>query len=253
MPDNVAIRRLASREALLRRIRAGDSYSVLLAAIVVAYGTMAVLSATQWHRTIEGAIFGGVLLLALYTSHIRGRWIQVAAVVVIVWTVFNIVQSSLGEVFEGSGSVMSILIIISPVVVLHRVLRHPQINFETIVGAICAYLLIGIAFATIYGMMDRYGSSPFFAQGEVHDPVKFLYFSFIVLTTVGFGDLSPATDPGRIVVSMEALIGQIFLVTLVAGLVGNMGRTRNRLRPAAEPTPAADPAATAEGTATDPS
>jgi hypothetical protein len=241
MPDNVAIRRLASRERLMRRIRAGDSYSVLLVAIVIAYGMMAVLTPSQWHRTIEGAVFGGVLLLALHTSHIRGRWIQVAAVVVIAWIVVNVVQSVLGEAFEGSGSAMSALIVATPLVVLSRILRHPQVNLETILGAICAYLLIGIAFATLYAFMDRHGESSFFAQGNSDDPVKFLYFSFIVLTTVGFGDLSPATDPGRIVVSMEALIGQIFLVTLVAGLVGNMGRLRGPSTTVAERPAGPDP------------
>ncbi len=215
----------------MRRIRRGDSYSVLLVAIVIAYGLMAVLTTSQWHRTIEGAVFGGVLLLALYTSHIRGRRLQVAAAVVVVWVILNVAQSALGEVFEGSGSAMSVLIVLSPLVVLSRILRHPQVNLETILGAVCAYLLIGIAFAAAYGFMDRVGGSPFFAQGDSQDPVKFLYFSFIVLTTVGFGDLSPATDPGRVVVSMEALIGQIFLVTLVAGLVGNMGRLRGPRAP----------------------
>jgi Ion channel len=241
MPDNVAIRRLASREALMRRIRAGDSYSVLLAAIVVAYGSMALLTPSQWHRTIEGAVFGGVLLLALYTSHFRGRWIQVAAVVVGAWVVLNVLQAALGEVFEGSGSAMSLLIVLSPLAVLSRILRHPQVNLETILGAVCAYLLIGIAFAAIYGLMDKLAGTAFFAQGDTHDPVKFLYFSFIVLTTVGFGDLSPATDAGRIVVSMEALIGQIFLVTLVAGLVGNMGRLRASPPTATQAASAADP------------
>ncbi|MGZ8734854.1 MAG: potassium channel family protein [Acidimicrobiia bacterium] len=238
MPDNVAIRRLASREALMRRIRAGDSYSVLLAAIVFAYGMMAVLTTTQWHRTIEGAIFGGVLLLALYTSHMRGRWIQVAAVVIGLWVALNVVQSILDEAFHGSGYAMSSIIVLTPFVVLNRVLRHPRVNLETILGAVCAYMLIGIAFATVYALMDSLGDARFFAQEQTHDPVKFLYFSFIVLTTVGFGDLSPGTNAGRILVSMEALIGQVFLVTFVAGLVGNIGRVRNHDQPAA---PAPDP------------
>jgi hypothetical protein len=241
VPDNSSIRRLANREALLQRVRAGDSYSLLLAAIVVAYGLMAVLDESQWHRTIEGAVFGGVLLLALHTSHLRGRWIRVAVIVVVAWIVLNVAQSIAGEAFHGSGYAMSLLITISPFVVLNRILRHPQINVETILGAICAYMLIGIAFATIYGLMDRLGGTPFFAQGDTNDPVRYLYFSFIVLTTVGFGDLSPATDSGRILVSMEALIGQIFLVTLVAGLVGNMGRARGIPIAGADP-PDAPPA-----------
>ena len=75
-------------------------------------------------------------------------------------------------------------------------------------------------------MFDRYGTENFFAQGAVGDPVKYLYFSFIVLTTVGFGDLTPATDGGRVLVSLEALLGQIFLVTLVVSLVAEPGRPR---------------------------
>ena len=62
--------------------------------------------------------------------------------------------------------------------------------------------------------------------------MKYLYFSFVVITTLGFGDLTPRTDIGRVVVSLEALSGQIFLVTVVAVLVANLGR-------AARPSPKA--------------
>jgi peptidoglycan/LPS O-acetylase OafA/YrhL len=129
--DDARIRGFRSREDLRERIREGDSYSLLLAAIIFAYGMMAVLDNSQSHRTIEGAIFGGVLLLALHTSRVRGRWIRVAAVVVILWLALSVAQSALGEAFEGSGSAMSLLIVASPLVVLNRILRHPQVNMET--------------------------------------------------------------------------------------------------------------------------
>jgi hypothetical protein len=222
--DNSSIRRLASREAFIEKMRAGDSYSVLLVAIVVVYAMMALLDNNQWSRTLEGAAFGGVLLLALHTSHVRGRLIKVAAVVVAFWILFNVAQSIFGEVVRGSGYAMTVLIVLAPLVVLSRIMRHPKVNAETIMGAVCAYMLIGIAFASLYGLLDRLDTRHFFAQGQTTDPVKYLYFSFIVLTTVGFGDLSPATNTGRILVSLEALLGQVFLVVLVAGLVGNMGR-----------------------------
>ena len=67
----------------------------------------------------------------------------------------------------------------------------------------------------------------FFAQGAASG-VKYLYFSFVVITTLGFGDLTPRTDIGRVLVSLEALLGQIFLVTVVAVLVANMGRATRR-------------------------
>jgi voltage-gated potassium channel Kch len=221
------VRGLKTREDFRRRLREGDSYGLLLGAIVVSYVLMAVLREGQWSHVVLGGTFGVVLLLALHTSHVRGTPMRIAVVIVVLWLLFNIVQAIAGEVIEGAGWAMSALVIVSPCVVLNRILRHPKINLETVLGAICAYLLIAIAFGVVYGLVDKFGSEHFFAQGNVKDPVKYLYFSYIVLTTVGFGDLTPATDSGRILVSIEALLGQIFLVTLVASLVANMGRSRN--------------------------
>jgi voltage-gated potassium channel Kch len=78
----------------------------------------------------------------------------------------------------------------------------------------------------------------FFAQGAASG-VKYLYFSFVVITTLGFGDLTPRTDISRVLVSLEALLGQIFLVTIVAVLVANMGRA-TRHAPTAVRDPAED-------------
>jgi hypothetical protein len=220
------IRRLAAREAFLGRLRQGDTYGLLLFAIVVTYGFMAVLEDGGWRRAILGMLFAAVLLLSLYTSHVRGRVFAVTAVIVTVATVANAIQAAMGDVVESGGTVMLVLVVAAPFVVLRRILRHPSVDVETILGVVCAYLLIGIAFAGVYGEMDRLGDEHFFAQGRVEDPVEYLYFSYVVLTTVGFGDLTPGTNPGRVLVTIEALFGQVFLVTIVAGLVGSFARSR---------------------------
>jgi hypothetical protein len=224
--DAHGIRRFVARESFRRRLRDGDTYGLLLIAIVITYALMAVLEESDLRQAILGTSFGAVLLLAFYTSHVRGRVFRIAAVIVGVAVTFSIIQAFVGEVFHGAGSAMLVLVVLSPFVVLRRILRHPQVNVETILGVVCAYLLIGIAFAAVYGEMDRLGSENFFAQGRVEDPVQYLYFSYIVLTTVGFGDLTPGTNAGRILVSIEALFGQVFLVTIVAGLVSTFARSR---------------------------
>ena len=78
----------------------------------------------------------------------------------------------------------------------------------------------------VLGRLDTLDSH-FFAQGAASS-VKYLYFSFVVITTLGFGDLTPRTDLGRVIVSLEALLGQVFLVTVVAVLVANLGRAARR-------------------------
>lgn len=82
-----------------------------------------------------------------------------------------------------------------------------------------AYVLIGLLFAFLYLAVDDFRDSPFFAQPGEHDQGEFLYFSFVALTTLGFGDLSPSVGLPQALTVIEALIGSVFLVTLVARLV----------------------------------
>jgi hypothetical protein len=222
----VTARRLAPvRRSVLSRLAEGDTYGTLLILIITAYLLLALTEDSKWSRTITGITFGGTLLLALHTSHVRGRVIRVVAAFVVLLVVWSAVLAGFDrEPFRGSTHLTIILIATAPAVILYRIFRHPVINIETILGAIDAYLMIGISFAAVYLMLNDLDPT-FFEQGAA-DSVKFLYFSFVVITTLGFGDLTPRTDLGRVFVSVEALLGQIFLVTVVAVLVANMGRAR---------------------------
>lgn len=228
MPARLPIDRVAARESFRRRMRAGDSYGLLLGLIILTYVAMVFLDDTAWGRAVDGAAFGVVLLLALHTSRVRGRIFKLVAVVVVATVVVNAVPAVFGPAYDIVGIAIVAVILFAPVAVLARIARHPRVNVESILGVICAYLLIAIAFASVYGLLDRVESAPFFAQLSSPAPVDFVYFSYIVMTTVGFGDLTPATDTGRVLVTLQALIGQIFLVTVLAGLVSSFGRSRLR-------------------------
>ena len=117
---------------------------------------------------------------------------------------------------------MFILVLIAPLVILNRILRHETIGMETILGAICVYVLLGDRRSPgIYAGINDVEPLGFFAQQPgPKTNVDFLYFSFITLTTVGLRrPHARAPTPGACVVTFEALIGQMFLVTLVARLV----------------------------------
>ena len=99
-------------------------------------------------------------------------------------------------------------------------MHHSRVTTQTVLGALCIYVLIGLVFANVdYGVQLVSGHS-FFAQPGDHGPGDFAYFSYITMATVGYGDLTPATGLPRTNAVLEALIGQIFLVVLVARLVG---------------------------------
>jgi hypothetical protein len=228
------------RRIVRRILEEGDSYGTLFVAILVTYALSAIIPGSSWERLILTVSMGCVLLLAMQTSHVRGRPLWAAAIGLVVATFASGLHAALGTVELRLASYAFLLLIFTaPVVVLNRVLRHPVINFETIMGAVDAYLLIGIAFASLFGAINALGTQYFFEQKAAPTAIDFLYFSFVVLTTVGFGDLTPRPDIGKVAVTLEALLGQIFLVTIVAALVSNLGRERHR--PGGRATSAARP------------
>jgi hypothetical protein len=109
-------------------------------------------------------------------------------------------------------------------ITINRVLHHRRVTFETVLGALCIYVLLGLLFAFVYLAIFEIRGGPFFAQEGPHTQGEFLYFSFVTLTTLGFGDLSPVPGLPQALVAIEALVGQVFLVTLVARLVTIWGR-----------------------------
>ena len=103
--------------------------------------------------------------------------------------------------------------------VLRRVVTPTKVGSRTILGALSVYAVLGILFTFLYGVIDRIQGGPFF-EGVAHPAgTDFLFFSYTTLTTTGYGNLVPGGQPGRMISGLEMMIGQIFLVTLVAGLV----------------------------------
>jgi hypothetical protein len=113
-----------------------------------------------------------------------------------------------------------VLLVGLPLLILHDILiRHLRVTLETLLGALCVYMYVGFTAAFAFGFIDDVSSEPFFAQGPGVDMGDFFYFSFVTITTLGYGDLTPALDLGRQLAVLEAIVGQVYLVTLVARLV----------------------------------
>jgi uncharacterized membrane protein len=94
-----------------------------------------------------------------------------------------------------------------------------MVDLQTVLGAIAAYLLVGMFFAFLYRALGALQSEMFFgSQGEGTFPQD-LFFSFTTLTTTGYGNLVPAANPGQSFAVLEMLVGQLFLVTAVAKVI----------------------------------
>ena len=210
------------------RLQHGDTYGLLLALILLGYVVMGSTDNTRWSRAVMAVVMGAILVLALHTSHAHQRLVRTAVVVSLACVALALSQAALDSDLgvAALGYAMFALAAVAPVVVLVRIFRHPEITVETLLGAFSAYLLIGLVFAGMYRGFDAWSTHGFFAQTDDPSPVQYMYFSFTTLTTTGYGDLTPAHDDGRVLANFEQLIGQVFLVTVVSGIVTNLGRVR---------------------------
>jgi hypothetical protein len=212
-----------SRLRALRDIAMGpDSYGIVFVFLIVDYvfltvgwtGGVAIIVSSIW--------LGLTVLLAFRTSQVPHRP-MLAVHVAVALIVAAAVAVAVGGGDRTAGTIVilsSLLVLACPIAIGWRILHHTRVTTQTVLGALCIYILIGLVFANAdYGVQLVSGSS-FFAQPGHHGPADFAYFSYVTMATVGYGDLSPATGLPRTNAVLEALIGQIFLVVLVARLVG---------------------------------
>ena len=106
--------------------------------------------------------------------------------------------------------------------ILRIIAKSEEVDRETIFAAIVAYLLMALMWAFLYMTLERVspGSFSFPDKGSWGEMMRYEYLSFVTITTLGYGDIIPVTDQACSLVLIEAFIGQIYLVVLVAWLVG---------------------------------
>jgi voltage-gated potassium channel len=205
-----------------RAIRVLDSYASLLVLLLANFFLLEVVHDERW-AVIGSTLLGAAALVVAIsdpdTGHKleRRHWVSIA-ICVLVAPVVLVVNS--GTAIGLAYLLPAALLVTATLpVTLVRVLRHQRVTYETVLGALCTYVLLGLLFAFAYLALDLVRDAPFFAQPGSHEASEYLYFSFVTLTTLGFGDLSPAVGLPQALTALEALVGSIFLVTLVARLV----------------------------------
>jgi hypothetical protein len=165
------------------------------------------------------------LLLTMVTVAARDARSRAITATGVAAAVFGGVAADVpGSVVLGlSGALAAIMVwTVARGVVAH--VRASGVTPQAVAGGLALYLLIGLAFSYIIGAVAQGAQGPYFAQGTDGTSGQRIYFSFTAMTTTGFGDLTPRTDVGRSLTVLEMLIGQIYLVVVVALLVGNLRR-----------------------------
>ena len=203
-------------------VRALDSYASLLVLLLANFLLLELVDDPRWGAVGSTILAAAALIVAISDPEAgeglkRWHWIAVALCLALAPLVLFVNSTE----FIGLTYLLpaGLLVTATLPVTLSRVLRHPRVTAETIFGAVCTYVLIGLLFAFLYLAVSDLRDGPFFVQPGPHAESEYLYFSFVALTTLGFGDLSPSVGLPQALTVFEALVGSIFLVVLVARLV----------------------------------
>lgn len=218
-------RRQERRRFLRTAFRADDSYILLFSMLMLDLFAAAFATSWQWILLLMWLV-AGTLVLALRTSHVGPKATRFAYVAVGAGVVFGLLAALQRSPmwFGWMFAAMAALLLVTPGVIGRRIFQHRHVTIETLFGAVSIYVIFGLLFAFTYMALNFILGTPFYAQGTTKDPVDYIYASYITLTTVGYGDFTPAYSLGKILVAIEALVGQVFLVTAVARLVSLFSR-----------------------------
>jgi len=211
------------------RLRASHSYGFVLLLIFVSFVfTAAGPDNATWGQGVLVLIQTATLVVALWTSGLgRAAALLSVLLVAVGITVAAAQILSGGDTLTGATAILNALLLVTVgVVIAVGVFDQRTVNRQSVLGAICIYLLIGMDFTFVYGAAAALGSGDFFADGTDGTPSLRLYFSYATLTTVGYGDYTLAGDLGHTLAIVEALLGQLYLVTVVAVIVSRLHHRR---------------------------
>ena len=187
---------------------------------------------------VAGKLVYDVLYTAVYISAViavfRKRTLRRLAIIlgaptiVLSWvavTVSGLPALPTAILYHSFAIVFLVFVVVT---VLQSVYSESQISTDSVCGAFCGYLVVGIVFGHVYCLVEAarpgsfHGSDEFVAHLHINEDRFFLlaYFSLVTLATVGYGDITPATELARSLAVVEAIVGQFYIAVLIADLIG---------------------------------
>jgi hypothetical protein len=210
-------------------------YGLLLVSVIASVFVQGALPASNAQEIVMSVLLGANLLLAFGVAGVRRRRMRLAVAVATVGVAVNVVQAFAGVVGDGEVRALNaVVVLFAPPAIALGVIRSlrasREVRIDAVSGVLSLYMLLGMLFAFVYGAVDHLGGDPFFANDQSATVARCVYFSFVTLATVGYGDVVARSDFGHTLSVFEALLGQIYLVTVVSLIVSNLGRRNGPAR-----------------------
>jgi ion channel len=211
-----------------------SGYGLVLLLVIVSIGVQMVVASTDALRLVTVALQSATLVMAVRVSGMGHGILRAASVTAVVALVASILIWAIAGDFPQVTAALAtgLLVGAAPVAIARGLLAElresREVTIATLAGTLAIYLLAGMFFSFVYGVIGSIDETALFAQATGPTRADELYFSFVTMCTVGYGDLTPAGEVTRAVSVVEMLYGQIYLVTIVALIVSNLGRQRVR-------------------------
>ncbi|MEZ5184721.1 MAG: potassium channel family protein [Candidatus Nanopelagicales bacterium] len=228
---------MAARMAALADRDAANKYGLVLILLAVSYVASVVADSPAGITTVM--LVQLLTLWLAFSASESHRAQRIAGIACLLAGLAAVAAAIFGHALHlDAGALRAISLfsvlayLIAPLVILRHLIRRSVVDARTILGAIAIYLMLGMMFAFTFRAIGLFQSDPFFESGGPGDNADFLFFSFITLTTTGYGNLVPAGNPGQTTAVLEAIVGQLFLVTALAKIVSAWRLPRAAAHPA---------------------
>jgi hypothetical protein len=181
----------------------------------------------NWSKIVGMALQAGTLLAIVATSGAPRPLRRLSRLGAAVVTIAVVAAIATGDVpawtVSTAGAIFAIAALPSIAYGVVELIRSQGVTLQAVAGGLTAYLMVGLLFAFLIGAIAHWGPAYFNTGGDGTVSIR-AYFSFTTLTTTGFGDYTAVTNAGRALAVVEGLTGQLYLVTVVAVMVGHLSR-----------------------------
>lgn len=211
---------------------AGNSHAVrrygfVLVLLAATFTFGMVQPATDWALAVAATLQGAAVLGALSRAGVPRGLVALALILIVLSVGAATSPPHSNAILAGvSNLAAAALLLLVPVAIVIEFRRDFTVTPQSVAAAVCVYIVMGMVFANLGAAISAFSGQPYFAGKASADRSDYLYFSFITLATVGYGDFVAALKVGRALAVLEGLMGQLYLVTVVALVVSRLGFRR---------------------------
>jgi len=175
-------------------------------------------------RVVRVFLISGMLVIGVWSLKESGRFFLIGMAFVIAGVLLNVLAINSQSTVFMLGSFVSLFGFLSVAIActLKQVVVGAEVSVNRLVGAVCVYLLLGTMWAVAYTVLDLLAPGSFQGFSSLDNfgwDSEWLYFSFVTMTTLGYGDITPVSATARFLAYSQAVFGQFYVAVLVAGLV----------------------------------